>query len=66
MSEKIIRLPELQDRLGLSRSTIYARLKSDESFPRKVSLGDRAIGFVESEIEDWIQLQIAKSRDLTT
>jgi len=62
MSESIIRLPEVQARTGLSRSTIYDRLKSDPSFPRKISLGARAIGFVESEIEAWIQNRIAESR----
>lgn len=60
--ESLIRLPEVQARTGLSRSTIYDRLKFDPSFPRKISLGARAIGFVESEIEEWVQNQIAKSR----
>lgn len=64
MTEKILRLPELQDRLGLSRSTIYERLKNDDSFPKKISLGDRAIGFAESEVEAWIQLRISASHDL--
>jgi prophage regulatory protein len=61
MSESILRLPEVQARTGLSRSTIYERLK-DHLFPKPISLGVRAIGFVESEIEAWIQSRITESR----
>ena len=61
MSESILRLPEVQARTGLSRSTIYQRINKG-SFPKQVSLGDRAIGFVESEIDLWIEKQITKSR----
>ncbi len=65
MSESLLRLPEVQARVGLSRSTIYERLKNDPpTFPKPVSLGgERAIGFVESEIESWIQSRITESRE---
>ena len=61
MPESILRLPEVQARTGLSRSTIYARV-GDKTFPKPISLGERAIGFVESEVEGWIQSRIIKSR----
>lgn len=63
MSESILRLKEVQARTGLSRSTIYQKLnQSPSKFPQPISLGKRAIGFVESEINDWIQDRISESR----
>ena len=56
--QKILRLPEVKSRTGLSRSTIYVRL-ADGEFPRPVSLGKRSIGFVESEVDEWITERIA-------
>jgi prophage regulatory protein len=49
----ILRLPTVKGRTGLSRSTIYLRV-ADGSFPRPVSIGSRAIGWLESDIEAWI------------
>ena len=63
MAQTILRLPAVKARTGLSRSTIYLRL-SQGTFPKKVSLGPRSIGFVESEVEDWIKARInARGKD---
>ena len=61
-TQKILRLPDVKARTGLSRSTIYLRLATG-TFPRPVSLGARSIGFVESEIDAWISERIRLSRD---
>ena len=61
MSHYILRLPQVKSRTGLSRSTIYLRL-SQKTFPKPISLGDRAVGWLESDIEDWLEEQITKSR----
>ncbi len=58
---RFLRLPSVISRTGLSRSTIYLRV-STGTFPKPVSLGGRAVAWVESEIEDWIEAQIAMSR----
>jgi len=58
---KIIRLPEVVEITGLSRSTIYSRMSQD-GFPKSISLGDRAAGWIESEIEEWIESRIRLSR----
>ncbi len=63
MSRRILRLPNVLDRTGLSRSTVYQRV-SEGRFPRPVSLGDRAVGWVESDIEEWINRQIENSRSI--
>ena len=57
----ILRLPEVKRSTGLSRSTIYLRIAQD-TFPKPVSLGGRAVGWLESEIEEWLQRRIEASR----
>ena len=59
--QAILRLPAVQATTGLSRSTIYARV-SEGTFPKPISLGDRAVGWVEAEVADWINQQITTSR----
>ena len=61
MATVILRLPAVILQTGLSRSTIYLRI-SQGTFPKQISLGGRAIGFVESEINDWLNQQIKASR----
>ena len=57
----ILRLPAVMKRTGLSRSSNYLWI-SKVHFPAPVSLGARAIGWVESEIDEWIAGRIAQSR----
>lgn len=64
MTHTILRLPAVKARTGLSRSTIYLRV-SQGSFPKPVSLGARAVGWVEAEIQEWVQRQIETSRKAT-
>jgi prophage regulatory protein len=49
-------------RTGLSRSSIYLWI-SNEKFPAPVSLGARAVGWVESEVDDWVAQRIMESRE---
>ena len=58
---RIVRLPAVQARTGLGRSTIYVRL-AEGSFPRPVQLGARAVGWIEEEVDEWIRQRIALSR----
>ncbi len=58
---RVLRLPRVQARTGLSRSTIYVRV-ANGSFPQPIRLGARAIGWLESEVDAWIREQIAASR----
>ncbi len=58
---RFLRLPEVMARTGLSRSTIYLRLEQG-LFPRPVSLGGRAVGWIESEIDEWMNNRVAESR----
>lgn len=62
MSEVILRLPAVRARCGLSRSTIYLRV-SEGAFPKPISLGPRAVGWLGSEVESWIKRQTEQSRE---
>lgn len=52
----ILRLPAVQARTGLSRSSIYAAITAG-AFPKQVKLSARAVGFVTSEIDAWISVR---------
>lgn len=58
----ILRRRQVEKRVGLTRSPLYARIKAGD-FPRPVQLGNgRAVGWIEAEIEAWLAEQIQKSR----
>lgn len=59
---RIIRLKDVIDSTGLARSTIYKYITEDV-FPKPVSLGERSVGWVEGEVQDWILARI-EDRDL--
>jgi prophage regulatory protein len=61
MFNTILRLPAVKTRTGLSRSTIYLRVAAG-NFPKPISLGARAVGWVETEVESWLAGQIKESR----
>ncbi len=63
MGNKIIRLSEVESITGLSSSTIYLRIK-EKRFPASVNLGNRAVGWLVSDIEDWIDQRIKISREI--
>lgn len=63
---RILRLPELRIRFGLSRSAIYDRMdpaspRYDPRFPKRIWLG-RAVGWVEQEVDDYLAGLVADSR----
>jgi prophage regulatory protein len=61
MSHIILRLPQVIKQTGLSRSSIYLRI-SKGAFPKSVSLGDRAVGWLQNEIDEWIIEKIEQGR----
>ena len=50
---RLLRLPEVMDRVGLRRSAIYQRM-SEGRFPKSRSLGTKCSVWVEAEINAWI------------
>lgn len=55
----VVRLPAVQRRVGLTESTIYERMAAG-LFPRPIKIGPRAVGWIESEIDDWIEARMAE------
>jgi prophage regulatory protein len=68
----ILRRRQVEARTGLSRSAIYAKFRRnpkrpkefDPTFLRPINIGAKAVGWIESEIDDWLNAQIEKSRQL--
>ena len=50
----MIRLPEVIKRSGLSKPSIYRHQKLG-TFPKSRKIGDRAVGWIESEIDEWVE-----------
>ncbi len=61
MAHRILRLTEVKAQTGLSRSTIYQQIK-DGGFPRQIRLGERAVGWLDAEVEAWINCRVELSR----
>ncbi|HDQ3816910.1 TPA: AlpA family transcriptional regulator [Escherichia coli] len=62
INQSLIRLPEVLKRTGFGKAWIY-RLIREGRFPAPVKIGVRAVAFVESEVEEWIQSVIETSRN---
>ena len=61
MIKKIYRLPDVMNMTGLSRSSIYLRVSTDE-FPKPVKIGRRAVGWPEDTIIAW-QAKMMEAQD---
>ncbi len=59
LSDTILRLSAVKTATGLSRSTIYERMRLG-TFPTSVPLGGNSVGWMESEIDAWIQRRRAE------
>ena len=62
--DRILRWPEVHERIGLCHSQVYNLIKSKSAsggalFPPPIKLGKRASGWLESEIEAWIADRVA-------
>lgn len=59
MTMKFLRLKDVMSLTGLGRSTIYKFMADETDFPKNVPLGGRAVAWVESEIEDWMESRLS-------
>jgi prophage regulatory protein len=58
----VLRLNDVRRHLSLSRSAIYARIAAGD-FPPAIELGPRAIGWLRSDIEAWLQSRTRQNRN---
>lgn len=56
-----LRLSHVKALVPLGRSSIYAGMKNG-TFPKSIKLGERAVGWIESEVNDWLSSRIKASR----
>ena len=54
MQDRYIRAAELIHKAGLSLSTIW-RLEQTGEFPLRRALGPNSVGWLESEVDHWLQ-----------
>lgn len=59
---RILRLAEVREKTGLTKSTIY-KYAGLGMFPRPISLGGRSVGWIDSEVHEWL-LEKQVDRDM--
>lgn len=64
MPKRILRLPQVMERVGQNRSTIYTGVKNG-TFPKPLKLSPRLIDWLESSIDDYLEALVEKSRVVT-
>lgn len=57
---RVLRLRQVLQIVGLSKSTVYARIREGSS-PKSISLGGMSVGWIESEVNDWVSARISVS-----
>jgi prophage regulatory protein len=55
---QVLRINEVISKTGLSRSTVYELMKAG-TFPQSVKLAIRTIGWLEADIDLWIEAKFA-------
>lgn len=58
MARSLLRLPAVKSRTGLNSTEIYEGQK-EGWFPHSVAIGERAVAWVDSEIDEWVEARIA-------
>jgi len=66
-SIQILRAKEVQSRIGIGRSSLYSFLdqkspRYNDAFPKPIKLGTSAVGWIESEIDEWIRGRMSANR----
>lgn len=62
MSKILLRLPKVMEKTGLKRATIYLHIKQN-TFPKQFKIGQRAVAWLESDIDAWIDERLVKMEE---
>lgn len=61
---RILRLKRVLDRTGDSRSGLYRKI-AEGLFPQPIKLSARSVGWLEDEVDAWIEQRIEATRGTT-
>jgi prophage regulatory protein len=64
-SDRILRLAEVRAKVGMGTTSIYKYMK-DGGFPSQIRLGPRMVGWLDSEVSQWMADQISAARNSGT
>lgn len=56
-SHHLLRLKQVEEKTGLKRSQIYLYMKNG-SFPRSIKIGPSSVAWLESEIDEWVDVKL--------
>ena len=59
MIMRFLRIQDVMSLTGIGRSTIYKFMAGETDFPKSMPLGGRAVAWVESEIEGWLESRLS-------
>lgn len=55
---QVLRLDAVEKMVGLKHSTIYAKV-AEGSFPKPIKLSAKAVGWLESDIQAWLEALVS-------
>ena len=61
MTDSLIRIKTVEAKTGLKKSMIY-HLMGKQEFPKNIKIGERAVAWIECEVDEWVQSKIPESR----
>jgi len=61
MDNRIMKRPAVEDVTGLSRSSIYEKMKTG-TFPKNIKLSERSVGWLAHEVQEWLKNRVSASR----
>ena len=59
-TKRIIRQKEVCNKLGLSKATVWLYVRTRNDFPKPFRLGANSVGWLESDIDAWIDARVAE------
>ena len=65
MTEQLLGMKQVRERVSLSRQEIYRRVKAG-TFPKQIPLGPGRVAWIGSEVDEWIAQIIARGRRTKT
>ena len=60
--KRILRIEKVVDKTGVAKSSLYLMM-SKKLFPQAIKLGARSVGWLESEVDEWISMRVKVTRD---